>query len=341
MSGSIRVGIVGLGRLGKEYARNLRFHVPDAELVGACSLNALEREWAKSELAIPFVFDKYEDLLALKDLDAIFVISSTDMHAQHIKQAIQSGKHVFSEKPLAISIDACTEVCDLARSRPELITSVGFVRRFDESYQYAFQKIQSGAIGQPFLIRSQTVDKDAVAEFQIQYARKSGGIFHDFNIHDIDLTRWLMGAEFTKVTAMGGAYKYPAFAKFKDADNVLTSCELANGSMAIIGASRTAMHGHDTYTEIVGTEGTLRIGRPAQQHHVEIMDAQGIRREVVATFWERFEAAFLMMTRDFIDCVRTGRKPTTTLENARKATEVAIAFSDSFAQSQTVSLIQP
>lgn len=338
MEKKIKVGIVGLGRMGRSYAENLAWRIKDVTLIAACSLSVEEREYASETLQITSVYADYHEMLEAPGLEAVFVVSSTDMHANHIIWALQKGLHVFSEKPLAISMEACHRVLKVANQYPKLKTAVGFVRRYDASYMYAKQKIEEGLIGRPYLIKSQTIDMDTVTDFQITYVNKSGGIFHDYNVHDIDLTRWLMSSEFEEVHAMGGAYKHERFAELGDADNVMTSCKLENGSMAVIIASRTAMHGHDTYTEVVGTLGSLRIGRPADKNRVEIYDQHGSRKEWVESFMERFEDAFLTMSKDFIDCIINDKQPQCTIEDATKATEAAIAFTKSFKESIAVQL---
>ena len=127
------------------------------------------------------IYEDYEQMLQQQDLEAIFVISSTNQHAEHIIKALQAGLHVFSEKPLAITPEACRQVEKVALQHPQQLVVVGFVRRYDPSYRYAKDKVEAGAIGKPYLVRSQTVDKDTVAEWQIQYVKTSGGIFHDYN----------------------------------------------------------------------------------------------------------------------------------------------------------------
>ena len=330
----IKVGLVGLGRLGKKYAENIAFNIRNAELVAVCSVSEEELHWAKETIGVEHVYRDYDALLQHKGLAAIFVVSSTSMHATHLIKALEAGLHVFSEKPLATSVEDCLKVEAALPKFPNQIAVVGFVRRFDKSYRYAKDKVDAGAIGQPFLVRSQTVDKDSLAGFMMEYVGNSGGIFHDFNVHDVDLARWYLGSNVKAVWAIGGAFKYPGFAEAGDADNVMTTCQFENGTMAVINASRTAMHGHDTYTEIVGTEGSLRIGRPASLNRVEIYDQHGVRKECVSTFWDRFEEAFLLMAKDFIDCVQEGRQPELQINDATEATRATEAFTASFKSNQ-------
>ncbi|MEM9723639.1 MAG: Gfo/Idh/MocA family oxidoreductase [Bacteroidota bacterium] len=325
----VKVGIVGLGRLGKKYAEDLVYRVHQAEVLAACSLQEEERTYAKEKLGIPYVFTKYEDMLALEEIDTFFVVSPTTFHVAHIIQALEAGKHVFSEKPLGIELSRCLEVERVAKKYPKLICMVGFVRRFDPSYVYAKEKIEKGLIGKPFLVKSQTVDLDETAGFQMEFVKTSGGMFHDYNVHDIDLARWYLGSEVKQVFSTGGAFKYPEFAEVNDADNVLSTCVFEDGSMAQLIASRTAAHGHDTYTEIVGTEGILRIGRPSASTRVQIMDRHGARYECVSTFYDRFKDAFLLMTQEFISYILENKAPKLTLRDATQATRVASAMTES------------
>lgn len=326
----IRIGQVGLGRLGRHYAENIHFHLRQAELVSICSLEALEIEHCRALLGDIPGFNNYDEMLNTMDLDAVVVVSSTNRHVEHIMKAVKAGCHVFCEKPLSVDIEECKRVEEFTRAYPDKKVMIGFNRRYDMSYRYAKEQIDAGLIGNPFFIRSQTVDIDTVAEFQLKFAQHSGGIFIDYNVHDIDLMRWFLQSEVERVWAQGGAYKFPEFAKYGDADYVMSSCQLKNGAMAVLCAGRMATHGHDTYTEITGTEGSLRIGRPAYKNLVEIYDKHGVRRESLPDFWERFKPAFLDMIEDFCHCVIHDFRPVLDIYNARKATEVALALSRSF-----------
>lgn len=159
-SGRLRLGVVGLGRLGKRHAENLAYRVPGASLVAACSPVEEERAWAREALPEPRLYDDYAALLADRDVDAVWLVTPSSLHAQQIIDALRAGKHVFCEKPLSLDIAECERVLAEAARHPHLLATIGFMRRFDPSYKDAFDKIQSGAIGRPFLVRSQTTDKN-------------------------------------------------------------------------------------------------------------------------------------------------------------------------------------
>lgn len=104
----LRVGVAGLGRMGKRHALNFHQNVPRAILVAVSTPDAVEREWAAQNL-VPHgvaVYEKYEDLLAHQGgLDAVCVASATVVHAEQANAAIAAGKHVLCEKPLGTTVE--------------------------------------------------------------------------------------------------------------------------------------------------------------------------------------------------------------------------------------------
>src|SRR5471030_1214274 len=137
MQGTLKVGIVGLGRLGQRHAENLAHHVPHAHLVAACSPLESERDWAGNTLGVAHCYADYAALLAHPGLDAVFLVTPTALHAEQIVAALQAGKHVFCEKPLSLDLQDCLRVEAEAARHPELKVMIGFVRRFDASYRDA------------------------------------------------------------------------------------------------------------------------------------------------------------------------------------------------------------
>jgi len=334
----VKIGIAGLGRLGKRHAVNLRYQVPGAQLAAACSIVPDELSWAEGELGITALYPDYDEMLDKADLDAVFLVTSSSMHASQAVRALDKGLHVFTEKPMGVNVDECRQVEQVAARNGEKVFFVGFVRRYDPSYAYAKKLIEDGVIGEPFMVRSQTVDLDEYADFQVEFVPSSGGIFLDMNVHDIDLARWFLGSEVKTVYARGGSYVHKAFEEVNDADNTVVLAGFEDGKMAVISASRTAFHGHDTHTEISGSRGILKIGMTPAKNRVEIFDAHGARQDCVRDFYERFREGFLNEAREFVNCIREGRKPGVLAQDGTRATEVGFAMTDSFRQGREISL---
>jgi len=106
----VRIGIVGVGRMGRRHAENLALRVPGAELVAACSPIGEELEWARDTLGVQMLYKDYAELLARKDVDAVFIVTPNVLHPENIIAALRAGKHVFCEKPLGMDVASCEAV---------------------------------------------------------------------------------------------------------------------------------------------------------------------------------------------------------------------------------------
>jgi len=336
---TVRIGIVGVGRMGRRHAENLATRVPGASLVAACSPIGEELEWARNTLGVDRVYKDYAEMLAQKDVDAVFIVTPNTLHPAQIIDALRAGKHVFCEKPLSMVLDECLAVEAEAAKHPHLKVMIGFVRRFDASYQDAHASIASGGIGRPFLVRSQTTDQNDPSGFFVKFAPTSGGIFVDMSVHDIDIARWLLGSpKALRVFSLGTVAVHEGLRACGDVDNGVAMCEFADGRMACFYASRTMAHGHETATEIIGTDGRLTVGRDGRVNHVEIADAHGIRTITTPTFYERFADAFLREEMHFVDAIRFDRPLALSLHDATEATRIGIALRASLAEHRVVEL---
>ena len=336
---NVRVGIVGVGRMGRRHAENLALRVPGCELVAACSPIGEELDWARDTLGVQGLHHDYAAFLAHPGLDAVFIVTPSTLHPAQIIGALRAGKHVFCEKPLSQELAECLEVEAEAAKHPRQKVMIGFVRRFDASYQDAQKMIAAGAIGRPFLVRSETCDQNDPSGFFVRFAPTSGGIFVDMSVHDIDLARWLLGSpKPLRVFSAGTVAIHEGLKACGDVDNGVAMCEFADGRIACFYASRTMAHGHETATEVIGTDGRLVVGRDGRLNQVEIADAHGIRTLTTPTFYERFADAFLREEMHFIDCIRRDKPPALTLHDATEATRIGIALRTSLDERRMVEL---
>lgn len=333
----LNIGIVGLGRLGQRHARNLAQRVPNAHVVAACSPLPAELDWAAATLGITSTYADYDAMLAHPGLDAVFLVTPTSLHAQQIIAALRAGKHVFCEKPLSLDLADCLAVEAEAARHPQLTAMIGFVRRFDASYHDAQQKIARGMIGKPYLVRSQTCDQNDPSGAFMRFAPTSGGIFLDCSVHDIDLARWLLGNPVPKrVYASGTNAIHKGLQAFGDVDNGLATVEFSDGSMATFLASRTLAHGHETLTEVFGTEGRLAVGNNPRLNRVEISDVHGVRNECTPDFYARFADAFLIEAQEFVDAALGLGQLTLRLNDATEATRLGLAMTQAMREARIV-----
>ena len=145
--GKVKVGIAGLGRLGKVHAHNIAYKIPNAELTAACSIVSDELEYAKKELGVTDVYMDYREMLAKADIDAVAIVTTSGEHCWQIAAALDAGKHVFSDKPLGVTLEECKLAEAEVERHPESVFFLGFMRRFDPSYAYAKKRSKKGLSG--------------------------------------------------------------------------------------------------------------------------------------------------------------------------------------------------
>lgn len=326
----VKFGIIGLGRLGIQHAKNIATKIPNAELIAVCSIDENTMNDFKKQYNIKYSYTNFEDMISNKEIDALFICSPSGMHCEQIKKGLESGFHVFSEKPLGTTLEECNIAVKSVEKYHNQVFMLGFMRRYDESYMYAKKMISAGEIGTPILFRGYSQDPENAIAGAIAYAGHSGGEFIDMAVHDIDLARWLLNSEPCEAWAIGGCYAHPEFGKYNDGDNVSALLKFKNDSMGFIFAGRTAPHGYNVETEIIGTKGILRIASVPQKNLVEILDNSGVRKECSQNFLERFETAYLNEVQEFVNCILENRKPEVSVYDGLNATKIAYACKKSF-----------
>ena len=326
----IKIGSVGLGRLGLRHAENIAGKIENAELTALCDLNREMLEKTADRLNVKHRFTDFNEMIKLEELDAVVIVSPSALHTGQIASALDAGLHVFSEKPLGVTVGECRTAEKAVEKHQDKVFMLGFMRRFDESYMYAKKKVAAGEIGKVVLFRSYSQDPEKFIDGAIAFAPHSGGQFLDMAVHDIDLARWFIGEEPETVYAIGGCYAHPEFAKSNDGDNVSCLMKFKNDSMAFLFAGRTAPHGYNVETEIIGTKGTLRIASVPQKNLVEILDNTGIRKECSENFLERFESSYVNEVQEFVNCILENRKPDVTVYDGTRVSEIAYRCKESF-----------
>jgi len=329
---TVRVGLVGVGRMGSVLARHLVNGVPEASLVAIADLDRAKAQALASQNGAAAVYVDPLELFERRDIEAVLIVTPTDTHPALVAAAAAAGKHVFVEKPLALTLDGCERAISAAAAAGVKL-QVGFMRRFDPAYREAKGKIEQGAIGRPTLFKS--INRDPVRT-SLEFARResSGGLIMDLGIHDFDLARWLMGSEVARVSSEGGCLAYPELAEAGDIDNAVVNLRFQDGAVGNVDLSRNAVYGFDSRTEVLGTSGAVVVGRQ-RESDLMLLYAKGAGGP---TRPGRFDQAYLEEIRHFIDCVAHDRPPSVTGSEARLATAIGIAATRSLDQGRPVEL---
>ena len=220
MGKKLRIGLLGAGRIGNLHGTNIQNFVPDAEVVIVADpfMNEKMEEWAKS-IGIARCSKDPEDVFSAADVDAVFICSSTNTHAEFMIRAAKAGKHIFCEKPIDTEVAKINEaLAEVAKAGVKL--QVGFVRRFDRSHKAVRDVVASGKLGAPYVVKVTSRDP---AGPPMSYVAVSGGIFTDMMIHDFDMVRYLSGSDVTEVSATGAVLTDPGYADYDDVDTAIVT----------------------------------------------------------------------------------------------------------------------
>ena len=334
----LKICIIGVGCLGYEHACNIANRVPGSELVAISDANFDRAKQVAEELGVTAVYQDPKALCEDPNVEAVAIITNTASHVDMIKLAMDAGKHVFCEKPLADTVEKCKEAEAIIAAHPDLIFMLGFMRRYDHSYQIAKQKMDRGDIGDIILVRCYSQDPISIIEGTLEYAPRSGGQFIDMSIHDFDLIRWLTGSEPRKLWAIGGCYEFKQYKDWDDGDNVAGLMQMENDAMAFFFAGRAAAHGSHVETEIIGTRGTLRISSVPTDSLVEVMSEHGVCRECYQDFISRWHDAYIKEMEVFCDCVENHKPATPNVYDGTKSTAIAFRCKESFLSNQLLDM---
>ncbi|MDQ1000763.1 myo-inositol 2-dehydrogenase/D-chiro-inositol 1-dehydrogenase [Neobacillus niacini] len=289
------VGIIGAGRIGKLHVDNLKM-LPQIRIksVSDVAINHLE-SWAK-EKQIAVLTEDYLDLLNDPEIDAIFICSPTNTHADIIKKAAEAGKHIFCEKPVSFSVEQTEEALAVVE-KAGVKLQVGFNRRFDPNFRKVRSLVQEGEIGTPHILRITSRDPQPPG---VDYIKASGGLFMDMTIHDFDMARYIMGSEVIEVSAYGAVLVDPAIGEAGDIDTAIISLKFANGALGVIDNSRRAAYGYDQRLEIFGNKGAAQVDNN-RATNVEISTAANVSKEKPLYFFlERYTQAYIDEVLEFV-----------------------------------------
>jgi len=326
----IVAGIIGAGRIGKMHTENIISHMPDVFLKAVADPK-LDESWAEN-MGIPVrSLDEYT-VLNDPEIEAVVIAASSTAHVALICAAVQAGKQIFCEKPVAFKPEAITEAVSAVKSAGVNL-QVGFNRRFDPDFAALKAAVTSGKIGTPHIIR--VTNRDPLRP-DLAYIPDSGGLFMDFSIHDFDTVRFMSGSEVEEVYAAGAVLIDPEIEKFGDIDTALITLRLTGGALCIIDLSRETNYGYDQQVEVFGSEGSISARNTTPTNTVW-STADGVFTDKPhPSFVERFETAFVAELRAFFASVRDRTPTLVSGEDALAAVRIARAVQQSYQQDRPV-----
>lgn len=321
----VKLGIIGLGRIGKIHYENLRHNVSGAEVIMVSDAYAdLGSNGNVSRSA--------EELIRHKDIDAVVICSPTDTHSEFIEMCAKAGKHIFCEKPHDLSLERVIETLEVVR-QSGVKFMLGFNRRFDPNFQKIHELVTNGSIGDPQLIKITSRDP---APPSLEYLKSSGGMFLDMTIHDFDMARFIMGKEVKEVYASTAVFTGDVVKQARDIDTAIVTLKFEDGSMAVIDNSRKAVYGYDQRLEVFGSMGMAKVDNNKPDNHV-LYNSSGTHGSLPLNFFmERYTASYLNEIRTFVDALATGKDIPVSGQDGLKSMIIALAANISHRENRPV-----
>lgn len=337
MAKKIRVGVIGTGGIANGAHLPGYSNIPDeVEIFALCDIDpaALEKTSAKYPDA-KHKFEDYHDLLAMPEIDAVSVCTPNVAHYQPTVDALKAGKHVICEKPIAINAVQAAEMAATARKEGKIL-QIGFNQRFGPNNLALKRFIDAGELGDIYYARAHSLRVRGIPGWGvfIDKSKQGGGPLIDIGVHILDLTLWLMGHP--KPIAASGA-TYQKFGKRDDVvgfmgqwdtekftveDLSVGMIRFENGATISLEASFVANIKQDVFSaELMGTAGgaTTSPFSITQERHMSVFSFDPkVPNSNINTYNAEIKS--------FIECIRDGKEPLVTGEQAVYVAQITDAI---------------
>ena len=328
--------MIGSGGISRHHCLRLA-KIDSAQIVACADVSEDARTKLAEDFGIEHTFEDYRDLLALDEVDAVFVCLPTFLHCAAVVAAADAGKQVFCEKPMAMSLDDAQAMIDACAGRGVKLT-IGFVRRFDNFWGKLRELVQEGAIGRPVLWRHCAASAGPTRPW-FNDAEKGGGPLIDGAVHNYDFARHIFG---DAALAMGSMKTFKpdntaldtgsGLVRFRSGDEIMLSWSwgLPTGCRA---GNLMDVLGPEGAIEFSATADDYPEGTSPQTHGgYTILLADGEKRVEV---YEKNDM-FLDQAQYFVDCVDNDQEPRVTGADGKRALEIGLAILESSRQGNSI-----
>lgn len=329
--------MAGAGRVGQLHTKNIYGALGgSAGVVGVIDPNVTFSEELASQYGIPARFDTIEEALAQVDCDGVVITTPTFTHRSIAVAALEAGKHVHLEKPMAMNLAECRDIEAAARSTGASV-QLGFMRRFDEEFQLAANSVQAGELGVPMIISSRTHGPGLPPKWAYTLSQ-SNGMLAEVNSHDLDTVSWFAGAPAVsiQVTVANKKGESLGIDDPQFYDTLVASIVFANGALASVTGICPCDYGYDSRAEIIGTRGGVTVGSLRGSSVSQWLNSgRSVERPIVQSWRNRFAGAYVNEMKEFL-AVMNGATPRVGVAEGAAAVELVLAGTMSLLEGRRV-----
>jgi myo-inositol 2-dehydrogenase / D-chiro-inositol 1-dehydrogenase len=324
------VGVLGVGRIGAPHAANLAA-LPGVDVVvydpdGV----AVERTVAATGArALP------DRDAVIAEADALVIATPTANHPDDLAAGVVAGVPMLCEKPISLDLASTAATLQVVE-RAGVELQVGFMRRFDAGFVEMRRLVESGELGDVYLVRAASHDHVPPHESYLDHA---GSVYRDMHIHDFDAVRWLTGRDVVEVYAAGSVLVDEMFRRHGDVDMTALVLVLEGGVLASVTGARANPLGYDHRTEVIGSRDAVCAGW-TERTPLRSADPNGVPEPVgpYPAFPDRFGPAYRAEVEAFVGLVRGDGENRSPGETALHALRVAVAADRSRAEHRPVAV---
>ncbi|KAL9183845.1 hypothetical protein ACHAXT_004701, partial [Thalassiosira profunda] len=251
----VKVGVIGCGRIGIVHLGAIN-KAPGVLPIVVSNPTVSKAEKAAKDFGVPKFTSDAMEVITDPEVDAVWICSPSQYHADQIKACAANGKHVFCEKPIATDLAETVEAIN-ACNEAGVKLMIGLQRRFDPNFLRVKTAIADKEVGDTIVIK--TCSRDP-APPPYEYVKGGGGIFNDMAVHDLDMTRFLAGDDPIEILAVGSCHidksieDLPGSEAFDTASCIV---RYPGGVNAMVDVCRQSSYGYDQRAEVLGTSGMI------------------------------------------------------------------------------------
>jgi myo-inositol 2-dehydrogenase / D-chiro-inositol 1-dehydrogenase len=328
----LNVAVIGAGFIGSVHAKNVALH-PGTKLVAVSDVNLEAAKKLAAATGAKAVTDAAE-IFSDKEVEAVFVCTSTNTHVDYLKRSAQAGKAVYCEKPIGLDYQEAVEAVSAVRAS-NVPVMLGFNRRFDPNHAALREEVRRGEVGNLEIIQMTSRGPSLPA---INYLATSGGQLRDQTVHFFDLLRWITDDEPQEVYAIGAALVDPKVAEVGDVDTSIVAMRMASGALCEIDSARRTGYGYDERIEVFGSKGMIESRRQRARGVSRCVGDRVVDDGLHAGWFERIEQSYYRALDAFAEAIAKGVSPSPSLEDGLRAQLLADKATESLKTGRPVKI---
>ncbi|MDH3445493.1 MAG: Gfo/Idh/MocA family oxidoreductase [Deltaproteobacteria bacterium] len=331
----IRVAVVGNGGIYRLAHGPAWRQIPEAKVIATCDIVKERAEQASAEMGSEKCFTSMEELLAKDEIDLVDICTPHPSHAELAIQALEAGKHVICEKPMALTVEDAARMMTAARTK-KLHLYIGHTRRFDRRWVEVKQQLKSGRIGDAVAVRWSERSWAGFSGDSWRWDPKNGGVLMDLGVHIADLFAWFFEAEAKEVFAKTLSIRPEARQKGA-ADFALVQITFAGNKQGLMELSWAHPKEYAplySSLEIIGTRGKITLSDRDAAPMIIVKGGTEIPRfsPLLSTFPESFVGELA----HFVKAIAGETVERITPEDAYRAVEIIVKALQSAASGKPI-----